>query len=125
MKKIVRFVWISLLTGTAFLVACASHNGLTRSQKKQLREERDAITEQIEVNRERASKITEPHELYNMRNEELRLRTRLETIYQELDEAVALDQNKDKQQSLKRELDSLQRVIRHGDIPPCVYGPPR
>ena len=43
MKKVVRTVWVSLLSGLAFLVACASPNGLSRAEKKQLKAERAAI----------------------------------------------------------------------------------
>ena len=46
MKKVVRTVWISLLTGLAFLVACTCQNKLTRAERKQLRQERDSIVAQ-------------------------------------------------------------------------------
>lgn len=47
MKKIVRIVWISVLTGLAFLAACTVHNGLTRSQIRQLTKKRQALIERI------------------------------------------------------------------------------
>ena len=49
MKKVVRTVWISLLSGLAFLVACTCQNKLTRAEKKQLKQERAVIMEQIEA----------------------------------------------------------------------------
>ena len=48
MKKVVRTVWISLLTGLAFLVACTTPKGLTRAEKKQLKAERAELVAQIE-----------------------------------------------------------------------------
>lgn len=47
MKKVVRIVWISALTGLAFLTACTVHNGLTRSQVRQLTKKRQALIERI------------------------------------------------------------------------------
>lgn len=47
MKKIVRIVWIGVLSGLAFLVACTASNGLTRSQRKQLTKKKQALIEQI------------------------------------------------------------------------------
>ena len=47
MKKVVRSVWICALTGLAFLAACTVHNGLTRSQIRQLTKKRQALIERI------------------------------------------------------------------------------
>lgn len=43
MKKIVRIVWISALSGLAFLAACCTQNGLTRKERKQLLKEREQV----------------------------------------------------------------------------------
>ena len=43
MKRIIRIVWISALTGLAFLVACTCHNKMSKQEKKELQNRRSAI----------------------------------------------------------------------------------
>lgn len=47
MKKVVRTVWISILTGLAFLAACTCPNKMTKTEKKQAKQERDSITDEV------------------------------------------------------------------------------
>ena len=125
MKKIVRIVWIGLLSGMAFLVACTSQNRLTRAQRNELQKEREAVTQQIDSLRSMAARTNDAKETFRLRNEELKLRDRLGIIANQLKDTDAFVLNMEKIDAIQQEMDSLQRVIDHGNIPPCVYGPPR
>lgn len=122
MKKVVRTVWISLLSGLAFLVACTSQKGLTRAEKKQLKAERKALVEQIATQSGYASEV--PQTMFNFRHEELVLRQRLEEIDLLLGDKDAVAENSKKMGIIRSELDSLENVINSDIIQPCVYGPP-
>ena len=123
MKKVVRTVWISLLSGLAFLMACTSQKGLTRAEKKQLKAERKALVEQIATQSGYASEV--PQTMFNFRHEELVLRQRLEEIDLLLGDQVAVAENSKRMGIIRSELDSLENVIKSPDIiEPCVYGPP-
>jgi uncharacterized coiled-coil DUF342 family protein len=129
MKKVVRTVWISLLSGLAFLVACTSGHRLTRSQKKSLKEERTSLINSIEIIHQNTANISDPEVLLAAKNDEINL------LYQ-IDEIDGLLKDKDAQQEDARRLgitlgqiDSLQQAIQNKPkdddiIPPCVYGPP-
>ena len=100
MKKVIRIVWISALTGLAFLSACLTQNGLTRKDRKQLRKEREQVEMQL---------------AYALEN-------KLDSINYRLGDSIDLDRNVRRRQIMKR-IDSLDFLIKTY-IPPCVYGPP-
>lgn len=123
MKKVVRTVWISLLSGLAFLVACTCQNKLTRAEKKQLKEERTVILDQIERAKEDAFVYSEAQQVMAAKKEELAYRKRLGEINMLLGDKDAVNANEDEIGKINRDIDSLIRVI-EASIPPCVYGPP-
>lgn len=125
MKKIVRTVWISLLSGLAFLVACTSPKGLTRSEKKQLKAERTEIINQIDQKRQESLNAADPSVMMAYRDEEYQLRQRLSVINSKLDDRNAQVKNGQVMSELIAEMDSLKAVINSGNEPqPCLYGPP-
>lgn len=124
MKKVVRTVWISLLTGLAFLVACTSPKGLTRAEKKQLKAERTELTHMLEAH----GMVTadDPRQLMGIREDELNLRTRLLDIETRLGNKDGISQNNQRIGQLQSDIDSLRQVIsdlENNVIQPCVYGP--
>ena len=125
MKKVVRTVWISLLTGLAFLVACTTPKGLTRAEKKQLKAERAELVAQID--RQVAIEAGDPRAALELREEELQLRERLVAIDLRLGDQESLNRNNMEITELQQKVDSLRRVIddlENNVIEPCVYGPP-
>ena len=132
MKKVVRIVWISALTGLAFLSACITQNGLTRKERKQLRKEREQVEMQLaKVKSEEWENPVEEDpnyyryywpEFMNHFDEKYSLENRLDSINYRLGEDIDLDRNVRRRQILKR-IDSLDFLIK-AYIPPCVYGPP-
>ena len=125
MKKVVRTVWISLLTGLAFLVACTTPKGLTRAEKKQLKAERAELVAQID--RQVAIEAGDPRAALELREEELQLRERLVAIDLRLGDQESLNRNNMEITELQQTVDSLRRVIddlENNVIEPCVYGPP-
>lgn len=123
MKKVVRIVWISLLSGLAFLVACTCQNKLTRAEKKQLKQERAVIMEQIEAAKQDAIVYSEAEKVMAAKQDELRFRSRLDEINNLLGDKQAALENNDEIGKINVEIDSLKKVIQ-ASIPPCVYGPP-
>ena len=123
MKKIVRTVWISLLSGLAFLVACTSPKGLTRAEKKQLKAERKELVAQIN---DQASKTSNnPKIMMSLRQQEIELRERLYQIDSKLGNNEEIDKNTYSLGLIQQEIDSLRQVIKKAHEPkPCVYGPP-
>ena len=124
MKKVVRTVWISLLTGLAFLVACTSPKGLTRAEKKQLKAERTELTHMLEAH----GMVTadDPRQLMGIREDELNLRIRLLDIESRLGNKDGISQNNQRIGQLQSDIDSLRQVIsdlENNVIQPCVYGP--
>ena len=124
MKKVVRTVWISLLTGLAFLVACTSPKGLTRAEKKQLKAERTELTHMLEAH----GMVTadDPRQLMGIREDELNLRIRLLDIESRLGNKDGISQNNQRIWQLQSDIDSLRQVIsdlENNVIQPCVYGP--
>lgn len=125
MKKIVRVVWISALTGLAFLSACLTQNGLTRKERKQLRKER----EQVEMQLAECQKVTDLpiHEAFYPEymeyfDKKYALENKLDSINYRLGDSIDLDRNIRRRQIMKR-IDSLTFLIETYN-PPCVYGPP-
>lgn len=124
MKKVVRTVWISLLTGLAFLVACTTTKGLSRAEKKQLKSERAEIISHIDEQRQRIEHEEDPTVVLNYRNEEYQLRQRLSEINSQLGDRQAQEKNGEQMGIILNEIDSLQNVIDASNVYPCLYGPP-
>ena len=131
MKKIVRIVWISALSGLAFLSACMSQNGLTRKERKQLRKEREQVEMQLaKVKSEEWENPKDDDPNYYQLNrdafmehfdEKYSLENKLDSINYLLGEDVDLDHNVRRRQIVKR-IDSLEFLVK-SYISPCVYGP--
>ncbi len=85
MKKFGRTIWIGILAGLAFLGACASHKGLTKSERAQLVRERDSIQE-ILTRREGACVYGSPEVIKEFGAETQRLRNQLNEINARLGE---------------------------------------
>ena len=125
MKKVVRTVWISLLSGLAFLVACTTPKGLSRAEKKQLKAERAELVTRIEQQTNTFS--DDPTIMLGIKQEELQLRERLQYIdYQLRAPEEVFTQDANQIANVNYEIDSLNKVIKdmETEIPPCVYGPP-
>ena len=132
MKKIVRIVWISALTGLTFLSACWTQNGLTRRERKQLLKEREQVEMQLaRVKSEQweNTEVDDPNyyqccwlDFMEHFDKKYSLENKLDSINYRLGEDLDLDRNIRRRQILKR-IDSLNVQIK-GYIPPCVYGPP-
>ena len=125
MKKVVRIVWISALTGLAFLSACLTQNGLSRRERKQLMKER----EQVEMQLAQCQKVTNLpmdmafySEYMDYFDKKYALENKLDSINYRLGDSIDLDRNVRRRQIMKR-IDSLDFLIKTY-IPPCVYGPP-
>ena len=136
MKKVVRTVWISVLTGLALLVACDTQNRLKRAEKRQLKQDNIAIVPEeprlpdsvvIQLNEERAAlaaqvdSIRASNSYGNKRNpsqrsklykEELSLLSRIFNIDTILDNGKA-----DNTQAV---IESIRKQL----TPSTVYGPP-
>ncbi|MBO6027463.1 MAG: hypothetical protein J6P73_09495 [Bacteroidales bacterium] len=121
MKKIIRTVWISALTGLAFLVACNTQHRMKKEVQKQVdvaeqkhNAERDSLV--TEINEIRASEFYNkkryPAKYRQLQQQE---RSKLERIY-----AIDLELNNGKADSTKNVLDN----IIQSSITPKVYGPP-
>lgn len=123
MKKVVRTVWISLLSGLAFLVACTCQGKLTRAEKKQLKQERAVILDQIEQVKQDAIVYSDTEKVMAAKQDELTYRSRLDEINTLLGDKQATLDNNNEIGKINQEIDSLKQVIQ-ADIPPCVYGPP-
>jgi hypothetical protein len=124
MKKVVRTVWISLLTGLAFLVACTSPKGLTRAEKKQLKAERTALITQIDQQRHDCEGVTDPDVLLQFRSSEYSLRSRLSEINSKLGDTDAQAENGQQMGIIVTEIDSLRAVISSKYEYEVLYGVP-
>ncbi|MBO6027461.1 MAG: hypothetical protein J6P73_09485 [Bacteroidales bacterium] len=131
MKKIVRTVWISALSGLAFLVACTSQNRLSKSEKKQLKQERTELMAQIEQKQAEAIQYKDAKDLKNKlaaKEEELSLRQRVDEINLILRDEEAREENQSWINGIYEEMNSLHIAIKKFEeqtkIQECVYGPP-
>ena len=129
MKKVVRTVWISLLSGLAFLVACTGTKGISRTEKKQLKAERTSLINELDNIHRNAADITNPEALLAAKQNEFSIICQLNDIDNRLGNKD--DQAKSSEQlgTVATQIDSLKQVIKankdgEGDITPCVYGPP-
>ena len=128
MRKVVRTIWISALSGLAFLAACCSTKGLSKAEKKQLERERDSIQD-ILSRREGAAVYGSPEITARYGAETYRLQNQLDSINYKLGEDVNLEQSakqlemKQKRVTLTERLEQLRNAIREREGS-CVYGSP-
>ena len=121
MKKVVRTVWISALSGLAFLTACCTQNGLTRRERKQLTKEREEIM--VELDRNRSYDMEGPLEDFLGHKDNIyALENKLDSINFRLGDSIDLDRNFRRRQILRR-IDSLNYLVENYS-PPCIYGSP-
>lgn len=121
MKKVVRTVWISALSGLAFLAACCTQNGLSRKERKQLVQERNEVM--MELDRTRNYEVEGSlDEFLGHKDDIYALENRLDAINSRLGDSIDLDRNIRRRQILRR-IDSLDYLIKNY-IPPCIYGSP-
>lgn len=122
MKKVVRTVWISALSGLAFLAACCTtKGGLSRAERKQLVKERDSIQE-ILKKREMAAVYGSPEIIANYAAETYRLRSQLDSINYKLGENVDLEKSA-RRVALQERIAELQAALQRREGA-CVYGSP-
>jgi len=121
MKKVVRTVWISALSGLAFLAACCSSHGLTRKERKELVKERDSIQEILQK-REMAAVYGSPEIIANYKAENYRLQCQLDSINAKLGEDVDLEKSA-MRLDLQRRIADLQAALQRREGA-CVYGSP-
>ena len=121
MKKVVRTVWISTLSGLAFLTACCTQNGLTRKERKQLTKEREEVM--MELDRSRSYDVEGPLDDFLIHKDNIyALENKLDSINFRLGDTLDLDRNFRRRQILRR-IDSLNYLIENYS-PPCIYGSP-
>ena len=84
MKKTVRRIWVAVLSAVAFLVACVSSKGLSSTERANLIKERDSI-QRIIKERESSCVYGSPEVLREYGNETRRLRVRLDSINEVLE----------------------------------------
>ena len=94
MKKVVRTVWIGLLSGLAFLAACTSSKNCSEANAS-------AKANQEEMNE---------------------MNARLERIEQRIKEMKTPD-NQDKRAQLQQQLDSINNILQRREGA-CIYGSP-
>ncbi|MBR2770884.1 MAG: hypothetical protein IKD78_02540 [Bacteroidales bacterium] len=121
MKKVVRTVWISALSGLAFLAACCSTKGLSKAEKKQLVMERDSI-QGILAAREGAAVYGSPEVIANYALNTYRLRSQLDSINAKLGEDVDLEKSA-RRVALQERIAELQAALQRREGA-CVYGSP-
>ena len=121
MKKIVRTVWISALSGLAFLTACCTSKGLSKQERKQLVAERDSIQD-ILTRREGAAVYGTPEIIANYAAETYRLRSQLDSINYKLGEDVDLEKSA-RRVELQERIAELQTALQRREGA-CVYGSP-
>ena len=121
MKKVVRTVWISALSGLAFLAACCSAKGLSKAERKQLMHERDSIQD-ILTRREGAAVYGSPEIIARYGLETYRLQNQLDSINAKLGEDVDLEKSA-RRLALQERIADLQAALQRREGA-CVYGSP-
>ena len=121
MKKVVRTVWISALSGLAFLAACCSTKGLSKAEKEKLTRERDSIQD-ILTRREGAAIYGSPEMMARYGVETYRLQNQLDSINAKLGEEVDLETSA-RRLALQERIADLQAAIQRREGA-CVYGSP-
>lgn len=121
MNKIVRTVWISALSGLAFLTACCTSKGLSKQERQQLVKERDSIQEML-GRREGAAVYGSPEVIANYKAQTYRLQSRLDSINYRLGEDVDLAKSV-RRVELQERIAELQAALQRREGA-CVYGSP-
>jgi hypothetical protein len=121
MKKVVRTVWISTLSGLAFLAACCSTNGLTKEERKQLKRDRDSIQEALKMH-QMATPEDNPVAVAEFEAEAYRLQYELDSINNRLKGNIDMEKSK-KRYALQQRLVELQTALSYREGA-CVYGSP-
>ena len=121
MKKVVRTVWISALSGLAFLAACCSTKGLSKAEKEKLVRERDSIQD-ILTRREGAAVYGSPEIIARYGLETYRLQNQLDSINAKLGEDVDLERSA-RRLALQERIADLQAALQRREGA-CVYGSP-
>lgn len=121
MKKVVRTVWISVLSGLAFLTACCTTKGLTKQERKQLMQERDSIQD-ILTRREGAAVYGSPEIIARYSAENYRLQSQLDSINAKLGEDVDLEKSA-RRVELQERIADLQAALQRREGA-CIYGSP-
>lgn len=121
MKKVVRTVWISALSGLAFLAACCASRGVSKAERRQLIKDRDSI-QNILQRREGAAVYGSPELIQKYHTENLRLRNQLDSLNLRI-EALDNPEKAARRQELQQQLDSIQTIIRRREGA-AVYGSP-
>mgnify|MGYP003321112290 CR=1 FL=1 len=105
MKKVVRIVWISLLSGLAFLAACVSNHNSSKGSK----------FETLYGSPEVDAPVANQEEINEMN-------ARLDRIEQRINEMKGPDKNERRKQ-LQQQLDSISEIL-HRREGACIYGSP-
>ncbi len=105
MKKVVRTVWISLLSGLAFLAACTSSKDSSKDNKF------ETLYGSPEVNVPVANQESIDE-----------MNARLDRIEQRINEMKGLDRQSRREQ-LQQQLDSISNILRRREGA-CIYGSP-
>ena len=121
MKKVVRTVWISVLSGLAFLTACCTTKGLTKQERKQLMQERDSIQD-ILTRREGVAVYGSPEIIAIYSAENYRLQSQLDSINAKLGEDVDLEKSA-RRVELHERIADLQAALQRREGA-CIYGSP-
>lgn len=134
MKKVVRIVWIGALSGLAFLAACCSSKGLTKAEKKQLKQDRDSIQQALDMYwmsyPKDSTAVPEFMVEYN------RLQYQIDSINYRLGKNVDLEESKQRWEqskqtaemnkdrgALQQRIDELRAALQRREGA-CVYGSP-
>ncbi len=92
MKKVVRNIWIGLLSGLAFIVGCTTQNKVNKNEKEEKRQKVVQLTQQLDsINsilkrREGACVYGSPEVIEQFGEETRRLREEAESIKQQIKE---------------------------------------
>ena len=105
MKKVVRIVWISLLSGLAFLVACIGNKNSSKGNKF------EALYGSPEVE----APVANQKEINEMN-------ARLDRIEQRINEMKGTDKQSRREQ-LQQQLDSISNILKRREGA-CIYGSP-
>ena len=105
MKKVVRIVWISLLSGLAFLTACISNKNSSKGNK----------FETLYGSPEVEAPVANQKEINEMN-------ARLDRIEQRINEMKGTDKQSRREQ-LQQQLDSISNILKRREGA-CIYGSP-
>ena len=105
MKKVVRIVWISLLSGLAFLVACVGNKNSSKGNK----------FETLYGSPEVEAPVANQKEINEMN-------ARLDRIEQRINEMKGPDKQSRREQ-LQQQLDSISNILKRREGA-CIYGSP-